>query len=257
MKSSIITIAFIFFITLLSCDTNETEYLPDEKDVDLFTDRNSYMNLQDIAFKLCNNSHNNLSFLGCWFSNSPVIEIEKYKNEEWATHHFTICVEYSWHQLNSGQEIIDTIHSNWFDTGKYRLKCQLLENDSIESIVYSNVFAIENNIDINFSTDKTIYDPEEKIAVKFENNTSSGIRVNYCRLYNKERYENGMWDGMGGPPCPMDGSFIYIAPNHILRDTINSTWLENGKYRLVTFSLQMDSVNFFMYSNEFEITDSN
>ena len=109
--------------------------------------------------------------------------------------------------------------------------------------------------DIEFYTDKSIYGNDEKIAICFRNNTALGLHVNWCRLFYKERFENGTWENMGGPPCPGESYYIYIAPNQIKRDTINCTWLDKGKYRLVTYYLQMDTVYFFMYSNEFEITD--
>lgn len=237
-----------------NCERNETVEIPDKKYVELNTDKNSYLNLQDIAFNLCNNSHDNLSYLGCWFSNSPVIELEKYINEEWVVEHYTLCVEYSWHQLHSGQEIADTIRSNWFDTGSYRMKCNLMI-DSLETIVYSNVFEINNEKDIEFYTDKSIYGNDEKIAICFRNNTVLGLHVNWCRLFYKERFENGTWQCTGGPPCPFDGSFYYIPPESIINDTIISKWLGNGRYRLVTYNIQTDSITISVHSNEFLIVN--
>ena len=142
MKTLSTSLSFILLVLLLSCERNETEELPDKKEAELSTDKNSYMNLQDIAFKLCNSSNNNLTYLGCAYSYSPVIELEKYTNEEWTIETATLCIEYSWHQLLQNEDILDTIHSNWFDAGKYRLKCHLTK-DTAQLTVYSNEFEIK------------------------------------------------------------------------------------------------------------------
>lgn len=137
------TILSVFLIVLvLSCEKNETVEPPDNKEFVLSTDKNSYLNLQDIAFTLSNTSINNLAYLGCAFNNSPVFEIEKYTNEEWEIAHFALCVEYHWHPLLENKEISDTIYSNWLDFGRYRLTTRLLQ-DTTHFSVYSNEFEIK------------------------------------------------------------------------------------------------------------------
>jgi len=143
MKTLFTILSFILIVLLLSCERNETEELHEKKEVELSTDKNSYMNLQDIAFKLSNSSNNNLAYLGCAFNYSPVIELEKYTNEEWIIEHYSLCIEYYWHLLLQNEEIFDTIHSNWLDAGKYRLKCHLMK-DSLEIVVCSNMFEIKD-----------------------------------------------------------------------------------------------------------------
>ncbi len=108
---------------------------------------------------------------------------------------------------------------------------------------------------IEFSTDKNEYHDLEDIVIKFHNNTSSYIGVNWCRLYYLERFEDDEWKSMGGPPCPFDGSFIVYKPNETFRDTIYSNWLDKGKYRFATFNLRLDTTNCKVYSNEFDIAD--
>lgn len=107
---------------------------------------------------------------------------------------------------------------------------------------------------IEFSTDKNVYYDMENIAIKFQNNTSSYIGVNWCRLYYLEKYQADKWESMGGPPCPGESGFE-IAPHTVKSDTLHSNWLDKGKYRLATFTLRLDTTYFKVYSNEFDITD--
>ena len=142
MKTFLTSLLITFSIILFSCKKEKTE-IPNYKEEIVFsTDTNSYMHLQDIAFTLTNRSNNDLTYFGCSYGIKPVIEIEQYINEEWKITHFTLCIEYSWHQLVPDKDIHDTIHSNWIDPGKYRLKCQTMK-DSIVSEVWSNEFEIE------------------------------------------------------------------------------------------------------------------
>lgn len=250
MKKLFTSLSFILLVFVLSCEKNETEELLEKKEVELSTDKNSYMNLQDIAFKLCNNTNSNLTYLGCAFGNSPVIELEKYTNEEWIIEHYSLCIEYFWHTLLQNEEIFDTIHSNCFDAGKYRLKCHLMM-DSLEIVVCSNMFEIKNEKEIDFSTDKNIYHYLEDIAIRFQNNTSSKLWINWCRLYYRERFENGVWEKMGGPPYT-GGYPIVISPNSKVFDTIHNNVFDIGKYRLVT-ELRKDTAWITVYTNEFVI----
>jgi len=142
MISSATLLFFVLIFFILSCERDEIDESPDKNEVVFSTDKNSYMNLQDIAFKLSNRLNNNVSYFGCFFGSSPVIELEQYTNEEWEIKHFTLCVEYSWHQLLQNQDMLDTIHSNWFEPGKYRLVIELMK-DTIQIPVYSNEFEIK------------------------------------------------------------------------------------------------------------------
>lgn len=106
--------------------------------------------------------------------------------------------------------------------------------------------------EIIFVTDKSLYHDLEDIAIKFQNNTSSDLRLDWCRLYYMEQFKNGIWESTGDPPCPYDGSFIIINPNETIFDTIHSNWLDNGKYRFVTYNLSTDTSHISICSNEFE-----
>lgn len=108
--------------------------------------------------------------------------------------------------------------------------------------------------EIDFTTDKSEYHDLVDIAIRFQNNTSSYLWVNWCRLYYLERFENGKWENMGGPPCP-GGSSIQIEPHSVIMDTMYSNWLDKGKYRLATYDLWIDTAYTTVYSNEFDITD--
>lgn len=142
MKPLLTLLSVILIILVLSCERNEDVELIQTEEVLLSTDKNSYVDLQDITFKLSNTSYDNLAYLGCAFNNPPIIEIEKYTNEEWIIEHFTLCIDYFWHPLLENKEISDTIHSNWLDTGRYRLATQLLQ-DTTHFKVYSNEFEIK------------------------------------------------------------------------------------------------------------------
>ncbi|MEZ5196924.1 MAG: hypothetical protein R2764_11110 [Bacteroidales bacterium] len=109
--------------------------------------------------------------------------------------------------------------------------------------------------EFKFYTNKSYYHDLEDIVANFQNNTSSVLHVDWCRLFYLEREENGIWESIGSPPCPYDGSFIICNPGEMISDIMESNWLDNGRYRLVTYISGMDTTQRIIYSNEFEKTD--
>ena len=111
---------------------------------------------------------------------------------------------------------------------------------------------IQQKEDVEFYTDKTSYDPGEKVVVKFVNNTEDYIHIGYCRLFFLEKFYDSTWNSGGNPPCPHDGSHPIIAPFSTKADTIS--FQSKGKYRLKTW-MPGDTSLVELYTNEFEIED--
>jgi len=110
-----------------------------------------------------------------------------------------------------------------------------------------------NENGLYFYTDKMIYSNDEKIVVKFENRNPIAVYRDWCRLYYKEKLENGIWDIFGEPPCP-GGEFVYVGPHETFIDTIPAHWLGNGRYRL-TADITLDHIPTTISTNEFQVTD--
>lgn len=130
---------------------------------------------------------------------------------------------------------------------------------SISIVVIATLISCTKNEDnpmvqqkegIEFYTNKTAYDPGEKVLVKFVNHTEDYIQIAYCRLFFLEKFYDSIWKSGGNPPCPLDFYYPTIEPFSIKTDTIS--FQNKGSYRLKTW-IPGDTSIMELYTNEFEI----
>ena len=135
---SILTIIFVG-IVIFSCDNEE---IIAEK-VQVKTDKNTYMDLQDIIITITNNSDELLEFYICNGKQFPTYELQRF-NGKWSIIAASICNGFSSYccgVMKIGETKKDTLISNWLDKGKYRFKYSFGTDNS--KVFYSNQFNID------------------------------------------------------------------------------------------------------------------
>lgn len=137
IQSTLTTILVV--IMGFSCDNEE---IVAEK-VHVKTDKNTYMDLQDIIITIRNNSNAPLEFYICNGKQFPTYELQQF-NGQWTTISASICnglTSYCCGVMEIGETKKDTLISNWLDKGKYRFKYSFGAGNS--KMFYSNQFNID------------------------------------------------------------------------------------------------------------------
>jgi hypothetical protein len=140
MRNKIQSIVTIVLIGIMSFSCHKEEVIAK---VQVKTDKNTYMDLQDIIIAISNNSDELLEFYICNGKQSPTYELQRYSGQ-WVTIDAAICNGFSSYccgVMKIGETKNDTLISNWLDKGKYRFKYSFGTDNS--KIFYSNQFNVD------------------------------------------------------------------------------------------------------------------
>jgi hypothetical protein len=144
MKTLTKIATLILLILIISCNKEkgiESQDIP-EKNVGILTNKDSYINSEQIIVKIANNTNNEIQFLACMYMKPYYLKFKK-ENEEWinkgAGHP---CPDFNKNSINPNSIKTDTFSLINYETGIYRLKLNLyIEN--IDTNYYSNEFEIK------------------------------------------------------------------------------------------------------------------
>ena len=126
---------------MVSCNKkNEPEQLPIEK-IEILTHQNSYQQTDEIAFKIVNNTSEEIFYYACKYQTSPSVNIQKQNQMTWEVVRFTPCLEFAFIPIQINEIKKDTVSPILNENGIYRLEIRIIVNQEDTSI-YSNNFEI-------------------------------------------------------------------------------------------------------------------
>jgi hypothetical protein len=138
-KSIGIIAVLVFAMMITSCKKEEEKTNTPEPTVNVYTDNNTYIDLDDIVVTLKNETPDTIRYGACNFSNVFDLQIEKKTDTAWTAVFSTLCVDYIWANLPGNLKISDTISADVIDPGDYRIKMKLIVNSN-NTVLYSDEF---------------------------------------------------------------------------------------------------------------------